>query len=175
MIRIWILAVTFLLGFLSLVKGQYTKDASCKDPQFDKKVDSYLSYTVPVISVEKAYKDRTNILFLDAREIDEYTISHLPDSRHIGYDRFDIKYLKDIPKDKKIVVYCSIGYRSEKIANKLKKNGFTNVYNLYGSLFEWVNNDYDVVDKTGKKTKQVHTYNKKWSQWVKNTEIVKIW
>jgi len=33
-------------------------------------------------------------------------------------------------------VYCSLGIRSEVIAKKLKKAGYTNVFNLYGGIFE---------------------------------------
>ena len=45
------------------------------------------------------------------------------------------------------IVYCTIGARSETIGEKLKKNGFTNVYNLYGGIFEWKNADFKVLNK----------------------------
>lgn len=81
----------------------------------------------------------------------------------------------DIPKDAKIVLYCSVGYRSEKIGEKLQKMGYTDVNNLFGSLFEWVNRGYKVVDKDGNETQKVHTYNKDWSQWVDETKAKKTW
>ena len=37
-------------------------------------------------------------------------------------------------KNKPIVVYCTTGFRSEEAYKKLKKIGYTNVYNLYGGL-----------------------------------------
>jgi len=157
------------------VRSQFTKDASCQNVHFDKKVDSYLSYSVPVISVEAAFKAKENYIFLDAREKDEFNVSHLPGALYIGYDDFDIKQMNSISKDKKIIVYCSIGYRSEKIASKLRKSGYKNIYNLYGSIFEWVNSGYEIEDINGHKTNKVHTYNKKWSQWVTNPMIVKKW
>lgn len=112
---------------------------------------------------------------MDAREIEEYQVSHIPGSRFIGYDDFSINTVNDLSKDSKIIVYCSIGYRSEKIATKLKKAGYKKVYNLYGSIFEWVNEGYEIADKSGKKSNKIHTYNKKWSQWVKNPIVEKIW
>lgn len=159
----------------SSLSAQYIKTASCADVSFDKKVDSYLSYTAPVIDVKQAYVDKSNYIFLDAREFEEYQVSHIPGSRYIGYDNFSLNTVNDLSKESKIIVYCSIGYRSEKIASKLKKAGYKKVYNLYGSIFEWVNEGYEIIDKSGKNSNKIHTYNKKWSQWVKNPSIEKIW
>jgi len=53
--------------------------------------------------------------------------------------------------------------------------GYKNVYNLYGSIFEWVNDGNEVVDKNNKPTDEVHTYNKKWSKWVEEGKAKKIW
>ena len=71
------------------------------------------------------------------------------------------------------MLYCSVGYRSEKVAEKMKKAGFTAVYNLYGSIFEWVNAGYPVVTNDGNQTNIIHTYNKKWGQWVTSDNIKK--
>ncbi len=67
------------------------------------------------------------------------------------------QHLKNLDKDKPVVVYCSVGYRSEKIAEKLEKEGFTQVYNLYGGIFEWVNQDNPVYNEKGK-TNNIHPY-----------------
>jgi len=74
-----------------------------------------------------------------------------------------------------MVVYCSIGYRSEKIGEKLLRLGYKNVYNLYGSIFEWANEKYQLVGSNGKTTNRVHSYNKSWSKWVTNEEIKTVW
>jgi len=169
----WLLLI--LLPLTQLVQAQYPKNAACSNPSFDKKVHSLLNYSVPVISVEKAFKNKDNIIFLDARENEEYQISHLPKAQYIGYDNFDINNLKGIDKNAEIVVYCSIGYRSEKIGKKLQKAGYKNVKNLYGSIFEWVNVGYPIYDHYNKPTQKIHTYNKKWSQWVTKDGIDKVW
>lgn len=147
--------------------AQFTKTASCENTEFDQKVNSYLSFTAPVIGVKEAYTHKSQYIFLDAREIAEYKVSHIQGARHIGYDHFSLSSLLDIPKDKPIIVYCSVGYRSEKVATKLKKAGYKNVYNLYGSIFEWVNQDYPVYSGNSP-VKKIHTYNKKWSKWMMN-------
>lgn len=157
------------------INAQYAKTASCQNEAFDKKVNSYLSYSAPVLSVSEAYDKKNDLIFLDSREYNEYEVSHIPLARYVGYDRFKIENIKDIPKDKKIVVYCSIGYRSEVIATKLRNAGYKNVYNLFGSLFEWANAGHELKDKSGLTTHKIHTYNKKWSQWVLNPSVTKIW
>ena len=81
-----------------------------------------------------------------------------------------------IPLSKKpIILYCSIGYRSEKIGEQLKERGFTEVYNLYGSIFEWVNQDKPIVDESGEETKKIYTYSWMWSKWMMNSEYQQIW
>ena len=71
-----------------------------------------------------------------------------------------------------IVVYCSLGIRSEKISEKLKAEGYSNVRNLYGGIFEWKNKGFEVFDSEGKETEKVHAYSKSWSKWLKNGEKI---
>jgi len=70
------------------------------------------------------------------------------------------------------VVYCSVGVRSEIIAHRIIEKGYTNVYNLYGGIFEWKNNGFQVMDTLGNTTEKVHTYNKEWSKWLTKGEKV---
>jgi len=167
---------SLLIAFnLSACYAQQTeRQAHCENPAFDTKVESLLSFSVPTVSVEQL-KQMEGAVIADAREIQEYQISHIPGAEYIGYDDFDISRLGDTPKDAPIVLYCSVGYRSEKIGEKLQKQGYTNVYNLYGSIFEWVNQGNDVVDALDNATHKVHTYNKKWSQWLEEGKAEKVW
>jgi 3-mercaptopyruvate sulfurtransferase SseA len=71
-----------------------------------------------------------------------------------------------------IVLYCSVGMRSEKIGKKLLEAGYKNVYNLYGSLFEWVNQGKPVYKKNGVQTSEIHTYSESWSRWLSRGTIV---
>ncbi|MBL7818760.1 MAG: rhodanese-like domain-containing protein [Saprospiraceae bacterium] len=153
---------------------QPTNRAHCQNAKFDKTVANWLSFTVPTVSPNDV-KKMPNVLLLDARERAEYNVSHLPNAIFIGYNNFDKKTLDSIPKDKPLVVYCSIGYRSEKIGEKLQKMGFTKVYNLYGSIFEWINEGNQIVDNQGNTTKKVHTFNKSWSKWVDESKAEKVW
>ena len=119
--------------------------------------------------------NKDKFIIFDAREKVEFDISHIPDAIYLGYSDFNIGRIKNIPKEKNIVIYCSIGYRSEKIGEKLLRLGYKNVYNLYGSIFEWANEKYPLVSSSGKTTYTVHSYNKSWSKWVTNEEIRTVW
>ncbi len=140
---------------------------SVDDPAYNKMLSSLLSHSVPEIKVEQTKSD---YVFLDARAKKEYNLSSIPHSKWVGYDNFNMSRVKDINKSDTIVVYCSVGYRSEKISEKLIKEGYTHVYNLYGGIFEWVNQGKGVVNKEGE-TKKIHGYNKSWSKWLKKGEI----
>lgn len=168
--------ILFLLIWTLNVSLSQEPEVRCINPQFDQLVDNYLEYSIPVISVADAYESKDKFIFLDAREPEEYKTSHIATAIHIGYDDFDIKSIESIiSKDAPIIVYCSIGYRSEKIGEILKKNGFKSVFNLYGSIFEWVNQHHPVIDQKNNPTLMLHTYNKKWSKWIEDNEIKKIW
>lgn len=145
------------------------------DTKFDQKVSQSIDFTVPLIGVEELQKNRDKVYLFDTREKEEFTISHIPGAQYLGYDDFDARRLGDVPKDAKIVVYCSIGYRSEKIGERLQKMGYSNVHNLYGSLFDWVNRGNEVVDQEDKVTQKVHTYNRNWSKWVNDGAAEKVW
>lgn len=146
-----------------------------KQPEFGKKIDGLLSFSVPLMSVKELFNNRNKFIIFDAREKEEYEVSHIPGAKYIGYSDFNLTQLEDIPNESNMVVYCSIGYRSEKIVEKLLRLGYKNVYNLYGSIFEWANEKYPLVSSSGKTTYTVHSYNKSWSKWVTNEEIRTVW
>ena len=125
--------------------------------------------SIPYITVAELVQ-KENIVLLDSREKIEYETSHIENAVCVGYDKFKIKKIKKLlPKDKNtpIVVYCSLGIRSEDVGEKLKKAGYTNVYNLYGGIFEWKNQNNSVVNNKGETTENVHTFNEDWSIWLK--------
>lgn len=113
-----------------------------------------------------------HIVLLDTREKEEFKVSHLEGAKNVGYARFSIDSVKDIPKDSPIVVYCSLGVRSERIGEQLQQAGFTQVRNLYGGIFEWMYSNGSVIDAKGNETDQVHTYDENWSRWLIKGEKV---
>lgn len=135
----------------------------------------YNERSVLYISVQELAMPKTDAIILDAREMQEYNVSHLKDAIYVGYDEFNIetvvKTIED--KNKKIVVYCSLGIRSEDIGEKLKKAGYTNVLNLYGGIFEWKNNGFTIYNSDGEETEKVHPFSLEWSKWL--TKGIKVY
>lgn len=80
--------------------------------------------------------------------------------------------VSNIPKNAQIIIYCSIGARSQTIAEKLIEAGYTNVQNLYGGIFHWANSGYPMVNDQSKSTGSVHGYSKEWAKWVTTGAIV---
>lgn len=94
-------------------------------------------------------------------------MSHIPNAIFVDYDNFSGEAVQGYDKEAPVIVYCSVGYRSEKIGEKLEELGFSNVRNLYGGIFDWKNKGHEVVNSAGLETDSVHTYNENWSQWLK--------
>ncbi len=134
----------------------------------------YNTESVPYISISELQKEK-EVILLDAREPKEFEVSHLKNAMCVGYDFFNLENtLVKLPKNKntKIVVYCSLGIRSEDIAEKLQKEGFTNIFNLYGGIFEWKNQGNITVNLQNNPTEKVHAFNKEWSKWLHKGEKV---
>lgn len=112
------------------------------------------------------------VVILDTRELNEFNVSHIPGSIYFGFDSKNWKSLDKIPRDAEIIVYCSIGVRSQNIGKELSNKGYNNVKNLYGGVFLWADQKRGLEDKSGELTNKIHGYNKFWGKWVKKAETV---
>ncbi|MEM6515029.1 MAG: rhodanese-like domain-containing protein [Bacteroidota bacterium] len=135
----------------------------------------YNKNLVPYVTAEELAMPKNEAILLDAREPAEYQISHLKDAISVGYDEFDLNQVTELidDKDQPIVVYCSLGIRSETVANKLKEAGYNNVQNLYGGIFEWKNKDFEVYNSNEKLTDSVHAFSEAWGKWL--TKGIKVY
>ena len=127
------------------------------------KID-YQFPNIPTITVDSLHlelnKNDSNILIVDTREQVEYQVSHIKNA--ITYPVFLNKLKQEeIAKNTKIILYCSVGYRSSQKVQKLIQQGYNNSYNLKGSIFEWANKGFQVYQKDSVVLK-VHPFNKKW-------------
>lgn len=150
--------------FFFLIGGALAQSA------YDDLLKTVYKNTVPQIqSAELIRKISTNqkLILLDTRSPEEYEVSHLLGARLIDYDRFKPQDVLPIDRDAEIIVYCTVGARSEKIGEKLLEMGFTHVENLYGGIFSWVNEDGPIVNEKSQPTDSVHTYSWLWSHWLK--------
>lgn len=135
----------------------------------------YNNESIPYISVQRLQVlNPKTVAILDAREQKEFDVSHIKNAIHVGYDNFDMsKAAKNITdKNLVIVVYCTLGVRSEDVAEKLKEAGYKNVYNLFGGIVEWKNKGNSVVDAKGVETERVHVSSKTWGKWLQSGKKV---
>lgn len=155
------LTILLLVLFVNFASGQKS---------LKKLLKANNSHSIPYISVAELRMHQMNdsVVILDAREPNEFQVSHIASSKNVGFNDFssEEKQLQQLSRNTQIVVYCSIGIRSEQIGEKLKKAGFTNVRNLYGGIFEWKNKDYPVIDSIGIETENIHTFSKIWSKYL---------
>lgn len=158
------------LFFILLILSQ----TICSQNSLDKLLKKYNTESVPYISVDSLKNISNDFVLLDAREKNEFKTSHLENAVFVGYDKFNLKKtIKKLPnKNAEIVVYCSLGVRSEDVAEQLKKAGYTNVLNLYGGIFEWKNLNQKVYNSKGIETEKVHAFSKEWSKWLLKGEKV---
>jgi rhodanese-related sulfurtransferase len=123
---------------------------------------------VPTITTDSlaerlANDTRARPILLDARAPEEYAVSHLPGARRVDPDATSFPELDTLAQDTPIVVYCSVGYRSARIASRLRQHGFTNVVNLQGSIFRWANEGRTVV-RENTPVRAVHPYDASWGR-----------
>jgi NADPH-dependent 2,4-dienoyl-CoA reductase/sulfur reductase-like enzyme/rhodanese-related sulfurtransferase len=77
-----------------------------------------------------------NELLLDVRTVKEFYTGHISGSVNIPVD--DLRnHLYEIPKDKKIYIYCQIGLRGYLAQRILLQSGYTEVYNISGGYKLW--------------------------------------
>ena len=97
------------------------------------------------------------VIFVDTRKPAEMDVSILPDA--VSEQDF-LSHLEQY-RDKTVVSYCTISYRSGKFADRLAKKGIT-VLNLQGGILAWTLEGGRVYDLGGKEVKRIHVYGDRW-------------
>src|SRR5690606_1501090 len=156
-----------LLSIISYF-GRQDEDVT-RNPEYAAYLHDIYQHTIPNITVNELKKVmKKGVVILDTREADEYEISHIRHARHVGYIWFDMRHVYDIPKTDTVIVYCTIGNRSERVGEKLKRAGYQHVFNLFGGLYEWVNWRNPIYNRNDIQTTLIHGYNKEWQRWLEN-------
>ena len=104
-------------------------------------------------------------LLLDARTPQEYAVSHLLQAHLSPEDLQELIDSTGLSPSTPIVTYCSVGYRSAVLAQRLQEKGYEQVFNLEGSLFAWFRENRPVY-QGGQQVRQIHPYNQFWSLWL---------
>jgi rhodanese-related sulfurtransferase len=125
-------------------------------------------WNVPQISTKDLARwltddSRPKPFLLDVRTPAEYAVSHLPGAQRIDPDAQITKMLEHLSPDRPIVTYCSVGFRSAELAQRLIAAGRKNTYNMEGSIFQWANEGRP-LERDGRPVETVHPYNESWSK-----------
>lgn len=124
----------------------------------------------PTVQPAQIY-DLRNYQVLDTREKEEFEVSHLQGAKWVGFDTFNLEKVEGLDKSQPVLVYCTVGSRSQDIGKKLREAGFKQVYNLYGGIIHWSNENKPLFRDT-LPTQQVHTYSRTWGVWLTSGEKV---
>jgi rhodanese-related sulfurtransferase len=77
-----------------------------------------------------------NAVVVDVRTPQEFATGSLPGARNVPVDKVDEK-LRDIKKDKPLIVVCASGSRAGKAAAQFRASGYGEVYVLAGGIAAW--------------------------------------
>lgn len=154
--------VTSALCLLAVQTG-YSQDLSWSavNKMISVNFPSVPSVTTDSLAHRLADETADRLVLLDARSPEEYAVSHLPGARRIDPTATRFPELDSLSRSTPIVVYCSVGYRSARVAKRLRQQGFVDVTNLAGSIFRWANDGHRVV-RNGVPVSAVHPYNQVW-------------
>lgn len=143
-----------------------------KSKSYDLMLQGLLKEKVPFVSVDSLEKaDTAAYVLLDTRSREEYEVSHIPGAVWVG-PQFDPEELPDLSEDRSVITYCSVGKRSENYGAELAAfSDSLRVKNLYGGIFEWVNQGNEIRND-GKATDSIHAFSKSWGIWLKKGEKV---
>ncbi|MGZ9234373.1 MAG: rhodanese-like domain-containing protein [Anaerolineales bacterium] len=96
------------------------------------------------IGVSDAYNLYQNGAFvLDVRTLEEWNEFHAPNTTLIPLDQLSSR-VKEVPRDRQIVVVCRSGNRSQQGRDILLEAGFEQVTSMTGGLSEWRASGYPI-------------------------------
>lgn len=83
--------------------------------------------------------DAGTVYLLDVRTPEEFQQGHLKGAVLIPIDQLKMR-LGEIPRNRKIVVYCAVGPRSNAAARLLAEKGYRDVYTMQDGIVGWYRN-----------------------------------
>ncbi len=97
---------------------------------------------------------RKPLTILDVRDANEFEVSHLE-----GALRYKEGLLENLDPKSPILVYCTVGVRSNKLAKTLRELGFNEIIELQDGLIGWSNAQLPLVNSANQSTDSIHVYN----------------
>jgi rhodanese-related sulfurtransferase len=101
-----------------------------------------------------------SLFVVDVRAPAEFAVSHL-------HGAVNLQTVEQICRAittrnaTKTVLYCSVGFRSSRLAHLVTQRSVLNVANLEGSIFQWANEGKEIYQGE-ERVRQVHPYSRRW-------------
>lgn len=151
-----------LAGLCLLIGFYFLRPVPLSNRILDTAVSMVLSDIDAAISPEKFISQGSHPIILDVRTKEEYDVSHLPEAIHVGETG---EYLPDgLQYTDDLLVYCSIGKRSEELMKVLQSDGYQKVQNLYGGIFAWAEAGLPLESDRTSEEHFVHGYSAFWAR-----------
>jgi len=115
---------------------------------------------IPSVTPREAHQlsMRDSVVLIDARTRKEQQISMIPGA--VSAQDFDENPGEDI-RSKKLLVYCTIGYRSGIRVKHYCSSGL-DAYNIEGGILGWLHDGLPVEDTDNILTRKIHVYGEDW-------------
>lgn len=108
------------------------------------------------------------LVLVDVRSAAEQQVSRLPGPSTLTQQEFEARGPEAFV-GKRIVCYCTVGYRSGQYAKQLRRRHGLDARNLRGSILAWTHGGHPLVEppgpdgEAGRETRRVHVYSREWA------------
>jgi rhodanese-related sulfurtransferase len=92
---------------------------------------------ISVLELSEILEKKPDTVLIDVREQDEFDEANLS-GKLIPMSEFQSRW-QEIPQDVPVYLYCRSGRRSRVALEFLKKQGYTNGFNVGGGILAWFN------------------------------------
>lgn len=91
-------------------------------------------------------QEKTDIVFLDVREPNEWNLGHVPGAIHIPRGQLERQVEALVGRERNVVIYCAGGSRSALAADTMQQLGYEHVVSLAGGFRGWAESGGDIED-----------------------------
>lgn len=107
----------------------------CYEGEVGSEGEPLKKYLAPAQLKDLIEKPDHSIWIIDVRPYSAYRQGHIPTARSFPSSEI-LSRLKELPKDKYLILYCETGGRSHGVMKELEKNGYARTMN-WGGVSRW--------------------------------------
>ncbi len=98
-------------------------------------------------TLKSKLENNEKIILIDVREQDEWNEAHIKQALFMPLSEFQNALEKLPNKDAEIILQCRSGARSQRAAEFLQSQGYTNLSNLSGGIIGWYQQGFEIVQE----------------------------